>query len=182
MWLCALLVLTGCGAKKNVVSTPEKVVEPEPEIPTWHTCLIQGARATLETDEERISATINMQVVRDSMLIISVMPMLGIEMLRIEATPLQILAIDKVHGRYAISTYSELNKKLTPSINWDVLQQICSAELPTGSEKARMRYTYNGKETIDITINYPARQTDVPVRMTSARLDKYTQIDISKWL
>lgn len=174
------MLLTGCGAKKKVASTEPPVVI-EPEVPSWHTCLIQGARIVVETDEDRLSATTNMMVVRDSMLIISVMPMLGIEMLRIEATPLQVTAIDKVHGYYAITSYSELNKQLTPSINWDVLQQMCSAELPTGSEKARMRYSF-GKETIDLTITYPERQTDVPVRMTNARLDKYTKIDISKWL
>ena len=178
--LLTAVLLCGCGAKKKVVST-EPTVSIEPEVPLWHTCVIQGANIVVETEEDRLSANANMQVVRDSMLIISVMPMLGIEMLRIEATPLQITAIDKVHGRYAVATYSEINNRLTPSLNWDVLQQICSAELPTGSQKARMRYSF-GSDIIDLAITYPERQLDVPVRMTNARLDKYTQIDISKWL
>jgi len=107
--------------------------------------------------------------------------MLGIEMVRLEATPMEMIAIDKVHGRYARTGYAEINKKLTPSLNWDILQQICSAELPTGSENARLVYTF-GDETIEMTITYPERKLDVPVRMNSQPLNKYSQIDISKWL
>ena len=122
-----------------------------------------------------------MQVVRDSMLVISVMPMLGMEMLRIEATPLEVIAIDKIHGQYATATYAELNRKLTPSLNWDILQQLCSAELPTGDQKARLQYMF-GDDTIEIVINYSPRQLDVPVRVMNIPTKRYTKVDISKWL
>lgn len=122
-----------------------------------------------------------MQTVHDSMIVISVMPMLGMEMMRVEATPTQIIAIDKLHGRYAKATFADLNRRLTPSLNWDILQQLCTAELPTGPEKARLVYTF-GKERLEIIINYPPRKLDVPVRMTNQRLTKYTEIDVSKFL
>ena len=122
-----------------------------------------------------------MQTVHDSMIVISVMPMLGMEMMRVEATPTQIIAIDKLHGRYAKATYADLNRQLTPSLNWDILQQLCTAELPTGPEKARLVYTF-GKERLELIIHYPPRKLDVPVRMTNQRLTKYTEIDVSKFL
>lgn len=151
------------------------------ETPTWHTCLIQGAQGTIITNDDRMSATVTMQAVRDSMLVISVMPLFGMEMMRIEATPTELTAIDKVHGLYAEATYAELNRSLTPDLNWDILQQLCSAELPTGSEKARLQYSFN-KQIIDIVIDYVPRKTDVPVRVMHQRLDRYTKVDISKWL
>ena len=174
---CAYFVfaLTACGAKK-------KVVKPiEPESPVWHTCLIQGARATVTTNEEQLSSTVTMQTVRDSMLVISVMPLFGMEMLRIEATPTELIAIDKIHGQYAEASYAELNRQLTPALNWDILQQLCTAELPTGNEKARLQYMY-GNEMIELVIDYTPRQIDVPVRVNHIRLDKYTKIDVSKFL
>lgn len=174
--LCAALLLVACGTKKKVVGGEGSAVSE----PAWHTCLIQGARATVTTNEDRLSANVTMQTVRDSMLVISVMPLLGMEVMRIEATPLEVIAIDKFHGRYAKATYADLNRRLTPSLNWDVLQQLCSAELPTGSEKARLMYSF-GEQMIELVIDYPARQLDVPVKVTNIRLNKYTEIDVSKF-
>ena len=176
-----MVLLAGCGAKKQAVSEQPSEVSQEPEEPVWHTCLIQGARGTVYSREEKISATLTMQTVRDSMIVISVMPMLGIEMLRVEATPLEIIAINKMHGQYATGSFAELNRKLVPSLNWDVLQEICTGELPTGEDRARLHYQF-GEEVFEIVINYPPRKLDVPVRIGNQRLDKYTRIDITRWL
>lgn len=135
----------------------------------------------MSTDTDRLSAAVTMQTVRDSMIVISVMPLLGMEMMRLEATPLELTAIDKMHGRYARTTYAELNRKLTPALNWDILQQIAAAELPTGPEKARMVYAF-GDDQIELIIEYSPRKIDVPVRVNALKLNKYTQVDISKWL
>ena len=175
--LSSALLLCSCGAKKKAVHP----VEPQPVVPAWHTCLIQGAQATVITDEDKVSSSVTMQTVHDSMIVISVMPMLGMEMMRVEATPTQIIAIDKLHGRYAKATFADLNRRLTPSLNWDILQQLCTAELPTGPEKARLVYTF-GKERLELIINYTPRKLDVPVRMTNQRLTKYTEIDVSRFL
>ena len=133
------------------------------------------------TDEDKISSAVTMQTVHDSMIVISVTPMFGMEMMRVEATPTEIIAIDKLHGRYAKATFAQLNKQLTPSLNWDILQQICTAELPTGDKKARLVYTF-GKKQIELILDYPPRKIDVPVKMNRQRLTKYTEIDVSKFL
>jgi len=62
-----------------------------------------------------------------------------------------------------------------------VLQQLCSAELPTGNEKARLQYAF-GEQTIELVIDYGKRQLDGPVRVTNQPLKKYTEVDISQWL
>lgn len=170
--LVGALLLVGCGVKKGIKRT---------EIPSWHTCLVQSARATVITDDDRLTANITMQTVRDSMLVISVMPMLGLEVMRLEATPTELTAIDKLHGQYAKANYADLNRKLTPSINWDILQQISAAELPTGNEKARLLFNF-GDKTLEVVIDYSPRKTDVPVRVVSQPLKKYKEIDISQWL
>lgn len=177
---CCLL-LAGCGTKKKAVFSDRLGEEPEPEVPAWHTCLIQGARATVYTETNKISASLTMQTVRDSMIVISVMPMLGIEMMRLEATPMELIAIDKIHGQYAEATFAEINRKLTPTLNWDILQQICTGELPTGEEKARLLYTF-GDDTIELVIDYSPRKLDVPVRIGNINKNKYTKVDVSRFL
>lgn len=175
------VLFVGCAVKQTVIATPEPEPEPEPEVPTWHTCVIQGAKATVTTPDEKVSATVTMQAVHDSLIIVSIMPALGIEMARIEATPDEVLAFDKFHSKYAQATYEELNHRLIPPITWKQLQQICSAELPTGDEKARLVYAL-GKQTITVEITYTPRKVDVPVRMTRLQTNKYKKMDISKWL
>lgn len=175
--LSSALLLCGCGAKKKAVQP----AAPEPVVPAWHTCLIQGVQATVMTDEDKISSAVTMQTVHDSMIVISVTPMFGMEMMRVEATPTEVIAIDKIHGRYAKATFAQINKQLTPSLNWDILQQICTAELPTGDKKARLVYTF-GKKQIELILDYPPRKINVPVKMTNQRLTKYTEIDVSKFL
>ena len=174
-------MLASCGVKKGVVERQESRVESTPEVPAWHTCLIQGARATITLGEEKISAPTTMQVVRDSLLVISIMPIAGIEMIRLEATPTEFIGISKLEGTYATASYEEINRKMVPPITWETLQQLCSAELPTGADNARLVYSF-GEQTIELVVTYPARKTDVPVRVQHLRTDRYKKVDISKWL
>jgi len=178
--IVAAITIVSCGTKKKAVQSSESEVA-QPAVPAWHTCVIQSSRASIVMDGDKFSSNITMQTVRDSMLVISVTPIMGIEMMRLEATPLDLTAFDKMHGKYAKASYAELNRKLTPSLNWDILQQISTGELPTGSEKARLVYSVGEKE-IEVVIEYSERKLDVPVRINSLPVSKYTKIDINRWL
>ncbi len=171
-------MLVGCGVSKKAT----KSATPVEETPAWHTCVIQGAKVTVTTKSEQVSANVIMQTVRDSMIVISVMPMLGIEMVRLEATPTELIAIDKVHGRYATASFEAVNHRLTPKMSWAILQQICAAELPTGPENAHLQYLYGEDAPIDIQITYTPRKLDVPVKANRLRLDKYMKIELERWL
>jgi hypothetical protein len=175
--MLAVLLMAGCATKRRV---SQSGVSSQAETSAWHTCLIQGARATVTMNGTPISASVTMQTVRDSMIVISVMPF-GLELVRFEATPLEVTGINKLDATYATATFAEINRHLVPSVNWDVLQQVCTAELPTGSEKAHMQYTL-GNQTIELQLTYPARKLDVPVRVTHQNVSRYKKIDISKWL
>ena len=180
----AAMIMVGCAVKKNVAPEQEPKVEKVTKVtkkPHWHTCVIQGAKATVTTKSDKITASVTMQAVHDSLIIISVMPALGIEMVRLEATPDELLAFDKVHNRYAKITFKELNKRLKPKLTWKQLEQICSAEMPGGKDKLHLEYSI-GKDTVQFDIKYPARKINGPVKMNRLKTNKYKQMDISKWL
>ena len=162
---------TSCHTQQAAVQTQSAETPTEEEKP-WHTCLMQGARATLTIDEEIISANCTMQVVRDSMLVISVMPMLGIEVYRIEATPDELIAINKLNHQYLRTDYQQVNRYVTPPLRWEDLQQIASNELPGGPF---VGYAI-GEKTIALKITYPEKQTDVPVRTQHIDLSRYEQV------
>ena len=189
MAYCGIEIITmlalGTGFAIGFTScrTQRAAVQPQPtEMPTeeetkaeekpWHTCLMQGAKATLTMDEQTITANCTMQVVRDSMLVISVMPMPGIEVYRLEATPEELIAIDKLNHQYLKTDYARINRYVTPSLTWEDLQQIASNEMQGGPF---IGYAI-GEKTIAIKINYPERQTNVPVRMLHINLSRYEQV------
>ena len=162
---------TSCHTQQAAVQTQSAETPTEEETP-WHTCLMQGARATLTIDDEIISANCTMQVVRDSMLVISVMPMLGIEVYRIEATPDELIAINKLNHQYLRTDYQQVNRYVTPPLRWEDLQQIASNELPGGPF---VGYAI-GEKTIALKITYPEKQTNVPVRTQHIDLSRYEQV------
>ena len=162
---------TSCHTQKVAVQ-PQPTEMPTEEEKPWHTCLIQGAKATLTMDEQTITANCTMQVVRDSMLVISVMPMLGIEVYRLEATPDELIAIDKLNHQYLKTDYARINRYVTPSLTWEDLQQIASNEVQGGPF---IGYAI-GEKTIALKITYPEKQTNVPVRMLHIDLSRYEQV------
>ena len=162
---------TSCRTQQAAVQKQSAETLTEEET-LWHTCLIQGAKATLTMDEQTITANCTMQVVRDSMLVISVMPMLGIEVYRLEATPDELIAIDKLNHQYLKIDYARINRYVTPSLTWEDLQQIASNEVQGGPF---IGYAI-GEKTIALKITYPEKQTDVPVRMLHIDLSRYEQV------
>ena len=162
---------TSCRTQRAAVQ-PQPTETPTEEEKPWHTCLMQGAKATLTMDEQTITANCTMQVVRDSMLVISVMPMLGIEVYRLEATPDELIAIDKLNHQYLKTDYARINRYVTPSLTWEDLQQIASNEVQGGPF---IGYAI-GEKTIALKITYPEKQTDVPVRMLHIDLSRYKQV------
>lgn len=163
--------LTGCHTQKVTVQ-PQPTEPAEEKETLWHTCLMQGAKATLTMDGQTITANCTMQVVRDSMLVISVMPMLGIEVYRLEATPEELIAIDKMNHQYLKTDYARINRYVTPSLTWEDLQQIASNEVQGGPF---IGYAI-GEKTIALKITYPEKQTDVPVRTLHIDLSRYEQV------
>lgn len=179
--------MTSCHTTKHIAQAETKAQQEEAEQEAqtaesqWHTCLMQNAQGVVTIGEQTLRATCTMQTVRDSIVILSIMPMLGIEMLRIEATPEQITGIDKINRQYAVATYEEVNRYLQPAVSYNDLQALATGELPTGEDEAFVGYTA-GKQTIMLRLTYPARQTDVPVRTRGADLTRYQQIDIKQLL
>ncbi len=179
--------MTSCHTTKHIAKTETETQQEGVKQETqtaenqWHTCLMQNAQGVVTIGEQTVRATCTMQTVRDSIVILSIMPMLGIEMLRIEATPEQITGIDKINRQYAVATYEEVNRYLSPAVSYHDLQALATGELPTGEDEAFVGYTA-GKQTIMLRLTYPARQTDVAVRTRGADLTRYQQIDIKQLL
>lgn len=175
--------LSGCHTQKHITkneSTIEEAAQTEPE--QWHTCLVQNAQGILTIGGKTISANCTMQAVRDSLVVLSIMPMLGIELMRIEATPTEIIGIDKINRQYTQITYDEINRLVTPTVQWTDFQQLACGELPSETAgEAVIGYSALGYSLV-LRVIYPAIQKDVPVRAAHIDISRYQQKTFSELL
>ena len=43
-------------------------------------------------------------------------------------------------------------------------------------------HSYTGDDVVELIVEYTPRQLDVPVRVSALPVNRYTQVDISRWL
>ena len=85
-----------------------------------------NAKASVTTIENgnETSFTIHLRSKRDSVIWISVTPLLGIEVARVIITEDSIKVLDRVHGRYQSSTFEYINKLLLMKVNFEIVQAL----------------------------------------------------------
>lgn len=174
MCVCLLVVFSGCRAKKNLHQPPAVDL-------AWHTALVTNTLMTLTVDEQPYNVTCLMQTVRDSMMVISIMPMLNMEMFRLEVTPQTAIVIDKINHRYTQLELSKVQNEVIPALRWEDLQAFASGSTLQQSETASLGYNFRDhKVRIDVT--YGAISYDAPVNVRNIRLDRYAYVDINTLL
>lgn len=177
--LTAVLALAACRSKQVV--TPAPVEEPKPAI-TWHTCLVENAEGTVYVGKDTYRSSITMSTTLDSLIILSVTPMLGIELFRLEATPEEVVVVDKMQRRYIRCSYEDINRYVIPAVTYSDLQLMASGEVLV-PEQPQGRYTYSALgKTIGLSITYPVRQLDTPIRQRRIDTTRYQLLSIEQFI
>lgn len=128
---------TGCKSSKRVATTvttsPPKPLEDrsvqdllekleknsfKPEY------LSAKASVVMKEGESETSFNITMRCKRDSIIWISISPLLGIEVARVLVTPDSVKFIDRIHGKYQASSFETINKILQLKVNFEIVQCI----------------------------------------------------------
>ena len=118
-----------------------------------------------------------LRIWKNKLIVLSVTPAMGIEMLRVEATPESILVIDKLNKRYAVVTYNELKDLTQKRITYNLLQFIL---LRTNQE---IQYDIPvGSRTIHLTGKLMQREHTGPTDPQYLKLAKYKQVTLQKIL
>jgi len=99
LWALAavtVLTLTGCGAQRRTVKTPEVV--------TTHYRNVSARQlpVTISMDSMTYTVYCTMQAVRDSVIVLSYQPLAGMEIVRVEVTEKTIVGVDRTHKRYCV--------------------------------------------------------------------------------
>lgn len=86
--------------------------------------LTAKAIVSTKSDGEETSFTINMRSKRDSVIWISITPLLGIEVARVIITPDSVKMLDRLHSKYTVSSFETINKLLQLRVNFEIVQSL----------------------------------------------------------
>lgn len=129
------LLATGCRARKEQAANPTPGVPlidrsvqdlmEKLDVNSFKTDWV-SAKASVTTIAEgaETSFTINMRARRDSVIWISITPLLGIEVARVIVTPDSVKMLDRIHSKYTVSSFETINKLLQLRVNFEIVQSL----------------------------------------------------------
>ncbi|MCQ2313086.1 MAG: DUF4292 domain-containing protein [Paludibacteraceae bacterium] len=177
----ASLFMFGCSSQR-VVMTGEQGQRIKDEGERIRTVHVPSARAGLTIDGEYVSARVTFMTTIDSLVIWSIQPMAGIELIRLEATPTDLIVFDKTTMEYVPLTYESLLPYSPIPIAYKDVQDIATgAILPKGQNSTLRAFTIAGHSVI-LNITYPEIRTNVPVNMNRLPLSRFTYKSIDQVL
>ena len=154
--VCLIVLASSCGSLRHTERAPmigglkgeeyqEKVIS---SLPHWN--YVTGKVAlnlnTGSSKNTKLSATLRMK--KGEVIQLSVAPLLGIEVARLEISPERILAVDRLHKQYVEVSFEDLNRMANLNLSFNVLQSLFMNEI-----------FLPGKETVEVSDLHRFRMT-----------------------
>lgn len=162
--LLVVAMLCGCATSRRATRRA-----------TWQTAQITNCVATAAMDSMQYTIGCSLHVMRDSLIILSVRPMMNIEVGRIEITPKEVKAIDKINHQYTTVPLTK-TMPVVPRIRWNDLQVFASGEKAQKGDKVTLTYLYKG-HPVRLDMTYGDIVYDGPVPVRRLNVDKYKYVD-----
>ncbi len=127
----AMLCLVACHTQKTTTrirhritaeqQLAQKVIAAQP---VFQTAEASKVRVGITYAGQKISINGSVSIITDSLMVLSIQPLLGIEMYRIELTPQCVMLIDKMSRKYVQSTYVELAERTGMPLTFRDIQAV----------------------------------------------------------
>jgi hypothetical protein len=145
-----LLLLTGCKTSSGVGTVDVAGAKAHNEFfdsmqkqAFQYETFSSRANMDLDVSGKSYSSRVDIKIVRDSALQLSIQPLLGIELFRAEFTEEGLTIIDRMNKRYVSESYATLKGKLPVAFNYYNLQALFSNHIFIPGEQAIVREQYN---------------------------------------
>ncbi|MDD4514233.1 DUF4292 domain-containing protein [Massilibacteroides sp.] len=126
-----LLLLSGCKSSQKVgtvglgtAKAHKEFFDSMKEQAFQYTTLSARMNAEITTTDKTLSSRVDMKMVKDSAFQLSVVPMLGIELFRIEFTLDSVKVLDRLNKRYVAEGYEGMKGSLPVDFNYYNLQAL----------------------------------------------------------
>ena len=155
--IVAALFIQGCSTQKHVSQqtktnkqekvTVQHITQAEPD---FSSAEVTKMRFSLKYSDRQMSANGTLKFIKDSVLSVSLQPVLGIELFRLDVTPSKVVVVDKMNRRYTQFNYSELSKYVGLSVCFADIQAMAMQHVfafSKGDNWQQCAYTLDKTET-----------------------------------
>jgi hypothetical protein len=134
----AVLVFSGCRARRGLNSTRDKLPEKkeknlitvlDPDASNFTTMKSRKANLKIGLEGIQNQATGNLAVYRDSIIALSVIPILGFEAFRVLCNTDSIIVINRIEKSYYAASFEEAGRKYNIPVGFQDLQAILFNEV-----------------------------------------------------
>lgn len=146
--------------------------------PKHYLTLNQKATTTLRFDQREYSINCSIQVWRNELVVLSLQPILGIEMFRLEATKDSILIIDKMNRRYTTLAYHWAGREIRPMPSFKMIQDFVTAPTTPKIKVSSERSFAFGAHEIGIKSTFSHREYNTLTVPKRIDLKKYKRVSL----
>ncbi len=141
--LLFITLLTGCKSSKKVAAVgigeakahTEFFDSMQKQAFAYHS-LTARIQAEVNMGKNDLSSRVDLKILKDSALQLSIVPFLGVEVFRLEMTPDSVLVIDRLNRQYIFESVARLKGELPITFNYYNLQDLLANHLFYPGEKA----------------------------------------------
>lgn len=150
--------------------------------PRRYETLHQRANATLQLDQHQYTMASTIQLWRNKLIIFSLQPMLGIEMVRVEATKDSVWLFDKMNRRYTTLAYSDFEGQIHPTPSYKLIQDfVTTPHTPTIKTNNQVNFSANGHR-LAITCTFSNREYNTLKEPKQLDTRKYRRVSLREVL
>ena len=149
--------------------------------PRRYQTLNQKANVTLQLDEQKYTINCSVMMWRNELVVISLQPIMGIEMFRIEATADSVLIVDKMNRRYTTLAYDWV-KEIRPTPSLKMIQDYVTTPLAKKKKFTnRIEFSTNGHQ-MSIECAFMHREYNTLTTPRRIELKKYKRVSLREIL
>lgn len=129
-----LFLLNGCRSRKEIGDITPSKEKTEIVFQEHFAALLTDAQkfrtlsakadVKLRMENKTLNSRVDLKIVRDSAIMLSIQPFFGIEMFKVVFLPEQIILIDRMNKRFLSENYTELLEKLPSGLNFYNIQDL----------------------------------------------------------
>ncbi len=146
--------------------------------PIQYKNLSEKATVTLQLDQHKYTLFCTIQMWLDELVIVSLQPTAGIEMVRIEATQDSIWVIDKMNHRYTTIAYDWARKAIRPTPSLQMLQDFLTPPKQDKKKTTNQQTFIINNHKLGITCAFSHREYDKLTTHRRLPLKKYQRVTL----